>query len=62
MVDIGQEHLTRHWKGRTILLIIGGRVTLKWRKSGKKRSQSANTDQTLIPYLKSRWKKLDALV
>lgn len=65
MVDIGQGDsiFLRDWKGRTILIDVGGRVTFKSGEKWQERSQSANADQTLIPYLKSRGVgKLDALV
>ena len=65
MVDIGQGDsiFLRDWKGRTILIDVGGRVTFKSGDKWQERSQSANADQTLIPYLKSRGVgKLDALV
>ena len=56
MVDIGQGDsiFLRDWKGRTILIDVGGRVTFKSGEKWQERSQSANADQTLIPYLKSR--------
>ena len=65
MVDIGQGDsiFLRDWKGRTILIDVGGRVTFKSGDKWQERSQSANADKTLIPYLKSRGVgKLDALV
>ena len=64
MVDIGQGDsiFLRDWKGRTILIDVGGRVTFKSGEKWQERSQSANADQTLIPYLKSRGVgKIDAL-
>ena len=65
MVDIGQGDsiFLRDWKGRTILIDVGGRVTFKSGDKWQERSQSANADKTLIPYLKSRGVgKLDALI
>ena len=65
MVDIGQGDsiFLRDWKGRNILIDVGGRVTFKSGDKWQERSQSANADKTLIPYLKSRGVgKLDALV
>ena len=60
MVDIGQGDsiFLRDWKGRTILIDVGGRVTFKSGDKWQERSQSANADKTLIPYLQESrcWK------
>lgn len=65
MVDIGQGDsiFLRDWKGRTILIDVGGRVSFKSGEKWQERHQSANAEKTLLPYLKSRGVgKIDALV
>ena len=65
VVDIGQGDsiFLRDWRGRTILIDVGGRVDFKNGNKWQERSSSVNAEKTLIPYLKSRGVgKLDALV
>ena len=65
VVDIGQGDsiFLRDWRGRTILIDVGGRVDFKNGDKWQERSSSVNAEKTLIPYLKSRGVgKLDALV
>lgn len=65
VVDIGQGDsiFLRDWRGRTVLIDVGGRVDFKNGNKWQERSSSVNAEKTLIPYLKSRGVgKLDALV
>ena len=65
VVDIGQGDsiFLRDWRGRTVLIDVGGRVDFKNGNKWQERISSVNAEKTLIPYLKSRGVgKLDALV
>ena len=65
VVDIGQGDsiFLRDWRGRTILIDVGGHVDFEKENKWQERSRSVNAEKTLIPYLKSRGVgKLDALV
>ena len=64
-MDIGQGDsiFLRDWRGRTILIDVGGHVDFEKENKWQERSRSVNAEKTLIPYLKSRGVgKLDALV
>ncbi len=53
---------THDWKEEYIELMSEDASLLKDEEKWQKRSQSANADQTLIPYLETEFGKLDALV
>lgn len=56
MVDIGQGDsiFLRDYRGKTILIDVGGRVDFAPKKDWQKGYTDANAKRTLIPYLKSR--------
>ena len=56
MVDVGQGDsiFLRDWKGRNVLIDVGGREEIRTKEAWQKRATSSNAEKTLIPYLKSR--------
>lgn len=56
MVDVGQGDsiFLRDWKGRNVLIDVGGREEIRIKEAWQKRETSSNAEKTLIPYLKSR--------
>ncbi|NQH33472.1 DNA internalization-related competence protein ComEC/Rec2 [Streptococcus suis] len=65
MVDVGQGDslFLRDWRGRTVLIDVGGRVDFAAKEAWQERSRKANAEQTLIPYLHSRGVgRIDSLV
>lgn len=65
VVDIGQGDsiLLRDYKGKTVLIDVGGKVEFGAKEDWQKQQTSANAQKTLIPYLKSRGiGKIDQLV
>ena len=56
MVDVGQGDslFLRDWKGRNVLIDVGGREEIRTKESWQKRTTKSNAEKTLIPYLKSR--------
>ena len=65
MVDVGQGDsiFLRDWKGKNVLIDVGGREEIRTKEAWQKRATSSNAEKTLIPYLKSRGiDTIDALV
>ncbi|MDV5972590.1 ComE operon protein 3 [Streptococcus canis] len=65
IVDIGQGDsiLIRDWRGKTLLIDVGGRPTFSKKEKWRSGYQTANAQKTLIPYLKSRGiHKIDQLL
>lgn len=65
MVDVGQGDslFLRDWRGRTVLIDVGGRVDFAAKEDWQERSRKANAEQTLVPYLHSRGvDRIDSLV
>ena len=56
MVDVGRGDslFLRDWKGRNVLIDVGGREEIRTKESWQKRTTKSNAEKTLIPYLKSR--------
>jgi len=56
MVDIGQGDsiFLRDWKGKNVLIDVGGREEIRTKEVWQKRAISSNAEKILIPYLKSR--------
>lgn len=56
MVDVGQADsiFLRDWKGKNVLIDVGGREEIRTKEAWQKRATSSNAEKTLIPYLKSR--------
>lgn len=56
MVDVGQGDsiFLRDWKGKNVLIDVGGREEIRTKEAWQKRATSSNAEKTLIPYLKSR--------
>lgn len=56
MVDVGQGDsiFLRDWKGKNVLIDVGGREEIRTKEAWQKRAISSNAEKTLIPYLKSR--------
>lgn len=56
MVDVGQGDslFLRDWKGRNVLIDVGGREEIRTKESWQKRTTKSNAEKTLIPYLKNR--------
>ena len=56
MVDVGQGDsiFLRDWKGRNVLIDVGGREEIRTKEAWQKRATKSNAEKTLIPYLKSR--------
>ena len=56
MVDVGQADsiFLRDWKGKNVLIDVGGREEIRTKEVWQKRAISSNTEKILIPYLKSR--------
>ena len=55
MVDVGQGDsiFLRDWKGKNVLIDVGGREEIRTKEAWQKRATSSNAEKTLIPYLKS---------
>ena len=65
IVDVGQGDsiLLRDYKGKTVLIDVGGRVDFGTREEWQERRTEANASRTLLPYLKSQGiGKIDQLV
>ena len=65
VIDIGQGDsiFLRDWRGKSVLIDVGGRVEIGKKEAWQKRIFSTNAEKTLIPYLKSRGvSRLDVLV
>lgn len=65
VIDIGQGDsiFLRDWRGKSVLIDVGGRVEIGKKEAWQKRVSSTNAEKTLIPYLKSRGvSRLDVLV
>ena len=65
VIDIGQGDsiFLRDWRGKSVLIDVGGRVEIGKKEVWQKRVSSTNAEKTLIPYLKSRGvSRLDVLV
>lgn len=56
MVDVGQADsiFLRDWKGKNVLIDVGGREEIRTKEAWQKRATSSNAEKTLITYLKSR--------
>lgn len=56
MVDVGRGDslFLRDWKGRNVLIDVGGHEEIRTKESWQKRTTKSNAEKTLIPYLKSR--------
>lgn len=56
VVDVGQGDsiFLRDWKGKNVLIDVGGREEIRTKEAWQKRAISSNAEKTLIPYLKSR--------